>query len=142
MKYNETIFLCYQWKHTKRGHALFSALSADYVKFPWPIRGKNENFPALEAGWLYSSIHNLFTDVTFGHYDRFALCRFWEVFLKNRLITPHTDATALHYHPTVISFECNRQIPHSAFLSILLKTTSIYFCQEPGNRANERVSIY
>ena len=46
MKYNETIFLCYQWKHTKSGHALFSALSADYVKFPWPIRGKNENFPA------------------------------------------------------------------------------------------------
>lgn len=69
------------------------------------------------------------------------LYRFWEAFLKNRLITPHTDATALHYHPTVISFECNRQIPHSAFLSILLKTTSIYFCQEPGNRANERVSL-
>ena len=102
-------------------------------------QGQKRKF--FRAGsWLTLFVDPQFiTDVTFEHYDRFALYRFWEAFLKNRLITPHTDATALHYHPTVISFECNRQIPHSAFLSILLKTTSIYFCQEPGNRANERV---
>ena len=105
-------------------------------------QGQKRKF-SRAGSWLTLFVDLQFiTDVTFGHYDRFALYRFWEAFLKNRLITPHTDATALHYHPNVISFECNRQIPHSAFLSILLKTTSIYFCQEPGNRANERVSIY